>query len=107
MKLALLKGNRFNPWHLQAFAQLGEDVEVTAFSVGVFRYPVNTRTNEPASSLTENLTGAWYAFPSRISLYSAPLLLNGENRPSLNSVMDICGMMPRGDRMDDPGAWMR
>ena len=31
MKLALLKGNRFNPWHLQAFQQLGEDVEVTAF----------------------------------------------------------------------------
>ena len=31
MKLALLKGNRFNPWHLQAFSQLGADVEVTAF----------------------------------------------------------------------------
>ena len=31
MKLALLKGNRFNPWHLRAFTQLGEDVSVTAF----------------------------------------------------------------------------
>lgn len=31
MKLALLKGNRFNPWHLQAFTMLGEDTQVTAF----------------------------------------------------------------------------
>lgn len=31
MKLALLKGNRFNPWHLQAFDGLGDDVDVTAF----------------------------------------------------------------------------
>ena len=30
MKLALLKGNRFNPWHLQAFARM-PGVEVTAF----------------------------------------------------------------------------
>lgn len=30
MKLALLKGNRFNPWHLQAYARL-DDVDVTAF----------------------------------------------------------------------------
>lgn len=30
MKLALLKGNRFNPWHLQAFNRL-PDTEVTAF----------------------------------------------------------------------------
>jgi glycosyltransferase involved in cell wall biosynthesis len=30
MKLALLKGNRFNPWHLQAYARLDE-VKVTAF----------------------------------------------------------------------------
>ncbi len=30
MKLALLKGNRFNPWHLQAFNRL-RDTEVTAF----------------------------------------------------------------------------
>jgi len=30
MRLALLKGNRFNPWHLQAYARL-DDVEVTAF----------------------------------------------------------------------------
>ena len=29
-KLALLKGNRFNPWHLQAYKQLG-DWSVTAF----------------------------------------------------------------------------
>lgn len=31
MKLALLKGNRFNPWHLQAFNQLRGAPEVTAF----------------------------------------------------------------------------
>ena len=31
MKLALLKGNRFNPWHLQAFTMLGDDTQVTAF----------------------------------------------------------------------------
>ncbi len=31
MKLAVLKGNRFNPWHLAAFTRLGEDVAVTAF----------------------------------------------------------------------------
>jgi glycosyltransferase involved in cell wall biosynthesis len=31
MKLALLKGNRFNPWHLQAFNMLRGGVEVTAF----------------------------------------------------------------------------
>ena len=31
MKLALLKGNRFNPWHLKAFTMLGEDTQVTAF----------------------------------------------------------------------------
>ena len=31
MKLALLKGNRFNPWHLQPFTLLGEDAEVVAF----------------------------------------------------------------------------
>ncbi len=30
MRLALLKGNRFNPWHLQAFNRL-EDFDVTAF----------------------------------------------------------------------------
>lgn len=30
MKLALLKGNRFNPWHLQAFMRM-PGVEVTAF----------------------------------------------------------------------------
>ena len=30
MRLALLKGNRFNPWHLQAFNRLA-DTEVTAF----------------------------------------------------------------------------
>ena len=30
MRLALLKGNRFNPWHLQAFDRL-PDTEVTAF----------------------------------------------------------------------------
>ena len=31
MKLALLKGNRFNPWHLPAFRRLGQDIHVTAF----------------------------------------------------------------------------
>jgi len=31
MKLALLKGNRFNPWHLQGFGLLPDGVEVTAF----------------------------------------------------------------------------
>ncbi|MFO7976094.1 MAG: glycosyltransferase, partial [Candidatus Hydrogenedentota bacterium] len=31
MKVALLKGNRFNPWHLQGFGLLPEDIEVTAF----------------------------------------------------------------------------
>lgn len=31
MKLALLKGNRFNPWHLQGFSMLPDSVEVTAF----------------------------------------------------------------------------
>lgn len=31
MKLAVLKGNRFNPWHLAAFSRLGDDTEVTAF----------------------------------------------------------------------------
>lgn len=31
MKLALLKGNRFNPWHLQPFAQLRDNPEVVAF----------------------------------------------------------------------------
>ncbi len=30
MRLALLKGNRFNPWHLTAFAQM-DGVDVTAF----------------------------------------------------------------------------
>ena len=30
MKLALLKGNRFSPWHLQAFTML-PDTEVVAF----------------------------------------------------------------------------
>jgi len=30
LKLALLKGNRFNPWHLEPFARL-RDVKVTAF----------------------------------------------------------------------------
>ena len=30
-KLALLKGNRFNPWHLQAFGALRGDVTVSAF----------------------------------------------------------------------------
>lgn len=31
MKLAVLKGNRFNPWHLAAFTRLGPDYDVTAF----------------------------------------------------------------------------
>lgn len=31
MRLALLKGNRFNPWHLLAFNQLRGDPEVVAF----------------------------------------------------------------------------
>lgn len=31
MKLALLKGNRFNPWHLQGFMRLRGNPEVTAF----------------------------------------------------------------------------
>lgn len=31
MKLALLKGNRFNPWHLQVFNRLPGKVQVTAF----------------------------------------------------------------------------
>lgn len=31
MRLALLKGNRYNPWHLQAYTHLGGDVEVVAF----------------------------------------------------------------------------
>jgi glycosyltransferase involved in cell wall biosynthesis len=31
MKIAVLKGNRFNPWHLAAFTRLGDGVEVTAF----------------------------------------------------------------------------
>jgi len=31
VKLALLKGNRFNPWHLQGFRLLPDDIEVTAF----------------------------------------------------------------------------
>lgn len=31
MNLALLKGNRFNPWHLQAFNHLDNDSRVTAF----------------------------------------------------------------------------
>lgn len=31
MKLALLKGNRFNPWHLQAFNRLPDTVQITAF----------------------------------------------------------------------------
>ncbi len=31
MKLALLKGNRFNPWHLQGFTRLRGNPEVTAF----------------------------------------------------------------------------
>lgn len=31
MKLAVLKGNRFNPWHLAAFTRLGGDYEVMAF----------------------------------------------------------------------------
>jgi len=31
MKLAVLKGNRFNPWHLAAFTRLGDDVEVMTF----------------------------------------------------------------------------
>ncbi len=31
MKLALLKGNRFNPWHLQAFTRLRGNPEVVAF----------------------------------------------------------------------------
>lgn len=31
MKVALLKGNRFNPWHLQAYNQLEGRVAVTAF----------------------------------------------------------------------------
>lgn len=30
-RVALLKGNRFNPWHLEAFAQLPEGYKVTAF----------------------------------------------------------------------------
>lgn len=31
MKLALLKGNRFNPWHLQGYARLPQAPEVTLF----------------------------------------------------------------------------
>jgi hypothetical protein len=31
VKLALLKGNRFNPWHLTAFQHLPDDPEVVAF----------------------------------------------------------------------------
>ncbi|HIJ65341.1 MAG TPA: glycosyltransferase [Candidatus Hydrogenedentes bacterium] len=31
MKLALLKGNRFNPWHLQVFGRLRGRPEITAF----------------------------------------------------------------------------
>lgn len=31
MRLALLKGNRYNPWHLQAYKHLRGDVEVVAF----------------------------------------------------------------------------
>ncbi len=31
MKLALLKGNRFNPWHLQGFTRLRGSPEITAF----------------------------------------------------------------------------
>jgi len=31
VKLALLKGNRFNPWHLQPYRHLGEDVHVAMF----------------------------------------------------------------------------
>jgi alpha-maltose-1-phosphate synthase len=31
MRVALLKGNRFNPWHLLPFNRLGDDTEVTAF----------------------------------------------------------------------------
>ena len=31
MKIAVLKGNRFNPWHLAAFTRLGADSDVTAF----------------------------------------------------------------------------
>jgi glycosyltransferase involved in cell wall biosynthesis len=31
MKIALLKGNRFNPWHLQGFTRLRGNPEVTAF----------------------------------------------------------------------------
>ena len=31
MKLALLKGNRFNPWHLQAFNRLPDAFQITAF----------------------------------------------------------------------------
>ncbi len=31
MRLALLKGNRFNPWHLEAFKYLGNGVNITMF----------------------------------------------------------------------------
>ncbi len=31
MKIALLKGNRFNPWHLRAFERLGPGTELAAF----------------------------------------------------------------------------
>lgn len=31
MRIALLKGNRYNPWHLQAYKRLRGDVEVVAF----------------------------------------------------------------------------
>jgi glycosyltransferase involved in cell wall biosynthesis len=31
VKLALLKGNRFNPWHMQPFTRMGDDTQVSAF----------------------------------------------------------------------------
>lgn len=31
MKLALLAGNRLSPWHMEVFARLGPDIDVTAF----------------------------------------------------------------------------
>lgn len=50
MKLALLKGNRFNPWHLQGFSMMPGNIEVTAFRAEseIQRYFAERDDAEPA-----------------------------------------------------------
>lgn len=84
MKLAVLKGNRFNPWHLEVLARMGNDVEVTAFRAeseiqrhfqerGADATPFKvesiqfeSRRNNPVQRLLNKITGSSHQREPRI-----------------------------------------